>query len=257
MNSIMAAKKDTLLVILFWVLVWQVLSIVVGAQLLLPSPLTTFTSLFNLLLKGDTYLAIGISTLKISLGFLLTMIAGAFFAYIAYKNIVFKKLISPLMMVAKAVPVTCFIILLLVWVSPRTLSIVICFMMGLPIFYANILAGIENTPTSLIEMAKVFKLNSYVKLRAIYIPSILPYFKTACALGLGLCFKAAIAAEILGLPDNSIGENLYNAKIFLDMPNLFAWTMIIIAISYLVEYFYLKLIKIIINKVEVVHYVKN
>ncbi len=257
MNSIMETKKDSILIILFWLLVWQILSVVVGAQILLPSPLVTFVSLFELLTKGDTYLAIGISTLKISLGFIMSMITGTFFAFIAYKNKLFKKLISPIMMITKAVPVACFIILLLVWLSSRSLSMVICFMMGLPIFYSNTLTGIENIPKSLLEMSKVFKLSNYVKLRYIYTPMILPYFKTACALALGLCFKAAIAAEILGLPNNSIGENLYNAKIFLDMPDLFAWTIIIIFMSYLMEYVYMKLVQIICKKCEVIHHVKN
>ena len=64
-----------------------------------------------------------------------------------------------------------------------------------------------------------------------YLSQVMPYATTACKLGLGLCWKAGIAAEVIGIPTGSIGEKLYKAKVYLETPDLFAWTIVIIAVS--------------------------
>ncbi len=40
---------------------------------------------------------------------------------------------------------------------------------------------------------------------------------------------------MIGLPEGSIGERLYEAKLFLSTADLFAWTVVIVAISVLGE----------------------
>ena len=62
-------------------------------------------------------------------------------------------------------------------------------------------------------------------------PQVLPYFVAACRAGMGLAWKAGIAAEVIGLPTGSIGERLYQAKLFLSSADLFAWTAVIVAAS--------------------------
>jgi NitT/TauT family transport system permease protein len=44
-----------------------------------------------------------------------------------------------------------------------------------------------------------------------------------------------VAAEVIGLPEGSIGERLYQAKIFLTSADLFAWTAVVIALSFALE----------------------
>ena len=69
------------------------------------------------------------------------------------------------------------------------------------------------------------------RLRGIYLPAVLPHFRSAASLGLGLCWKSGVAAEVIGLPALSIGEALYNAKVYFLTPDLFAWTAVIVAVS--------------------------
>ena len=91
----------------------------------------------------------------------------------------------------------------------------------------------------LIEMAKVFDMSFMKKFRYIYISQVMPYFRAACGVSLGMCWKAGIAAEIIGIPKGSIGEHLYNAKVYLNTPELFAWTVVIIFVSILFEKLFL------------------
>jgi len=78
----------------------------------------------------------------------------------------------------------------------------------------------------------------------------MPFFQSACTVGLGLCWKAGIAAEVIGTPTGSIGERLYIAKIFLATPDLFAWTLTIILISVIFERLFMLLLRLAIIKLE-------
>ena len=138
---------------------------------------------------------------------------------------------EPLIMVIKATPVASFIILCLIWIPSRNLSVFISFLMVFPVVYTNILEGIRQTDKQLLEMADSFGAGVGKKLQFIYLSQVMPYAVTACKLGLGLCWKAGIAAEVIGIPAGSIGEKLYKAKVYLETPDLFAWTIVIIAVS--------------------------
>jgi NitT/TauT family transport system permease protein len=57
----------------------------------------------------------------------------------------------------------------------------------------------------------------------------------ACSLSLGLSWKAGVAAEVMGLPPGSIGEQFYQARIFVDTAGILAWTVVVVAFSFLFE----------------------
>ena len=109
----------------------------------------------------------------------------------------------------------------------------------LPIIYTNVLDGIGAVDKNLLEMAEVFQVPAGRRLRYIYISQVLPFFRSGCSIALGLCWKSGIAAEVIGIPDHSIGEHLYNAKVYLDTPDLFAWTLVIVLISIAFEKLFL------------------
>ena len=80
-------------------------------------------------------------------------------------------------------------------------------------------------------MADIYKVSEIKKIKYIYKVKVKAFLYSSIISISGLVFKAGIAAEVIGLPKNSIGNNLYNAKVYLDMPNLFAWTLAILLIS--------------------------
>ena len=76
-------------------------------------------------------------------------------------------------------------------------------------------------------------------------PSVIPYILSACSVATGMAWKSGIAAEIIGLAKNSIGNELYKTKIYLMIPELFAWTIVIVLLSVLFETVVKTLIKLI------------
>lgn len=230
--------------VVFWILVWQLIVVILdkksgnsmGGNLLVASPLETVKTLFALVQTPEFWKAVGYSFAKIASGFFLALGAGVLCAVLASVSGVVRALLNPILRLIKAVPVASFIILALFWLSSsKNLSVLISFLMVLPVIYTNVLQGIASTDKELLEMASVFRISIGKRIRYMYIPAVMPYFVSACSVGLGFCFKSGIAAEIIGLPANSIGERLYEAKLYLLTEELFAWTAVIVLVSVVFE----------------------
>lgn len=232
--------------VLVWIVVWQLGSMLLnrGSLLMLAaSPWQVLTRLAELVITAGFWASIGFSLLRIAVGFLLAVVLGVLLAALSARFVRVKELLMPAMLAIKTIPVASFIILALILFSSRNLSAVISFLMVLPILYTNVLTGIESTNRSLLEMAQVFRLSPMRRIRYLYVPQVLPFFQSGCAVSLGLCWKSGIAAEVIGIPAGSIGEHLQQAKVYLNIPDLFAWTLVIVLVSLAFEKLALWLIR--------------
>ncbi len=90
-------------------------------------------------------------------------------------------------------------------------------------------------------MAGVYRFGPVKTLRLVYIPSIFPSWRAACLTGIGLAWKAGIAAEVLCLPKTAIGTELYYSKIYFETPELFAWTAVVVLLSFILEKSFVRL----------------
>lgn len=217
--------------IVFWLIVWQALAMFVDSNLILASPAATVTALLSLIGNAGFWKAIFNSFLHIVAGFVLAAVLGSILAWASYEVRMIREIITPAMNIIKATPVASFVIVVLLWVHSSGLSVVISLLIVLPIVYRNVLEGFHQADRKLLEMARVFRFSYGKTLRFIYLPSLRPYLISAVSLGLGMCWKAGVAAEVIGLPRNSIGRQLYEAKLYLMTPELFAWTIVIILLS--------------------------
>jgi NitT/TauT family transport system permease protein len=236
-------KKIKLWAVIFWLIIWQLISLHINKEILLVSPIKVIVRLGELSTTLLFWKSILFSLLRISSGFFLATLTGIILALLSAKFKLISELLSPLMITIKSVPVVSFIILALIWFSSKNLAVLISFLMVLPIIYTNTLMGINNLDKDLKEMAKVFKIPTLRRIRYIEAPQIMPFFYSGCEIALGLCWKSGIAAEVIGIPKGSIGERLQQAKVYLDTPDLFAWTVVIVVLSFLFERLILTLLK--------------
>ena len=73
--------------------------------------------------------------------------------------------------------------------------------------------------------------------------AVLPFLLAGCATSLGMSWKAGVAAEVIGVVAGSLGERLYDAKIYIQTADLLAWTVVIVALSALFERLVLVLLR--------------
>lgn len=217
--------------VLIWLAVWQMAAIIIDREIFLPGPLLVLSCLIRLAGTADFWSCVFFSMYNIAAGYTLATLTGLLFAWFSYVSPLLRAFFSLPLKIIRTVPVASFIILALLWISSKRLSMLISFLMVLPIVYENILCGLGSTDTALLEMAAVVRMPLYKKLRMIYLPSLMPHLYSALSTGAGLAWKSGIAAEVIGITKNSIGNRLYQSKIYLETPELFAWTLTVIIIS--------------------------
>ena len=229
--------------ILFWIGAWWLLAALFHKPLILPTPIAVVKAIGSMMQTGSFWFSILLSLARILLGIALALIFGSALALLTVKSPFCHHLFSPLLTLCKATPVASVIFLVLLWVGRDRVPLFIAFIMALPIVWSNVREGLLQTDVKLLEMAKVFHLSFKDKLRFIHIPSLFPYFLAACRSAIALAWKAGIAAEVLCLPKNSIGLGIYEGKLYLETDMLFAWTLVVILISALIEWSALALLK--------------
>jgi len=220
---------------LFWLIIWQLLYMFVHQDLLLASPLQVFSRLYMLARQPDFWLSALYSLLRIEAGFLLAVLSGTILAVLTTRINWVYHFVYPAISAVRSTPIASFIILALVWMTSNRVVIFIVFLMVLPIVWTNVTEGIRKIDPQLLEMANVFHLSRSQIFRYIDVPSVSPFFIASATTGLGLAWKAGIAAEVLSTPTNSLGGRLYEAKIYLETPELLAYTIVIITLSLLLE----------------------
>ena len=241
MSSAFRSAVRTLAVLLFWLLVWALASRAVGQELLLPSPAQVALKLADLAGTPDFWLAIGRSVLRVLTGILSAVILGILLALLTHRSAVMKALLSPVMTLVKSTPVASFIILALVWLGRSAVPVFIAGLMVLPVVWANLSAGLKGIDPRFLELAQVYRFPRAKVLRRIVWPSVLPHLRAALRSALGLGWKAGIAAEVLTVPPYSIGKRIYEAKLYLETTELFAWTAAVVLVSLMIEGLLLRL----------------
>lgn len=235
----------TIASILIWLFIWILAGKKVDNELFLPTPPKVYNTLKDIMLSDNFKDIILFSAKNITKGFFLSLITGIILACISSIHVFFSSVIDLPIKIIKAVPVASFTILALLWINSENLSVLVSFLMGLPIIYTNVYKGINETDQNLINMAKVFHIPYIRRIRYIYLPYVIPYFMSAISITAGMCWKSGIAAEVIGITKNSIGNELYQSKLYLETPEIFAYTFIIIILSIIFEKIALFIFKVI------------
>ena len=226
----------------FWLGVWQLGAYAIdlgldgkGNELLLPYPMTVAQTLLTLAGNGDFWLTAVYSLLRVLAGMALGTIAGLLLAVLTCLSPLADELLSPAIRVIRATPVASFILLVLLWVYRDWVPVVIAALMVLPVVWANVSRGIHEVDGQLLEMAKAYRFSRGKTVRLIYLPSLRPYVLSAITTAMGLAWKSGVAAEVLCLPRTSIGTQIFYTKYYLEVPQLFAWTVVVVTMSLVME----------------------
>ncbi|MGI5962716.1 MAG: ABC transporter permease [Lawsonibacter sp.] len=206
-----------------------------GNELLLPYPVTVLFALFSLAQDPHFWATIAASLSRILVGMIAGTALGCLLAPATSRWIWADRLLSPPIRVIRATPVASFILLILLWTHRGVVPAIIAGLMVLPVVWENLGRGIRETDPLLLEFAKAYRLSRWSTLRLIYLPSLRPYILSAVTTSMGLAWKSGVAAEVLCLPRPGIGTQIYNSKLYLEIPDLFAWTAVVVALSLLLE----------------------
>ncbi len=221
--------------LLFWVGVFAALSALVGSSFLLPSPIEILSRLLTLMGTATFWQSTLFSLLRVTSGLLFGVLIGLLLSLLAFLIPLLARLIFPLLTVMKSTPVASVIILLWVFTGSESLPIFIAALLVLPVVAEAVYTGLTEADPALLEMLRLFDVSKKKEFLYYRLPAALPYFMTALSTSVGFAWKAGISAEILAYTENSIGREIYLSKVYLETPDLFAWTLLVIILSLIIE----------------------
>lgn len=226
-----------MLAALFWVALWHIGATLANRRLLLkiPLPVETLQTFFALCGEGRFWRSVGNSVLHILTGFLSAALLGTAGGVASFLSKVFRRLSAPVLRLIRTVPVAAFIMLAWLWIPSKQLPSFVSALMVLPIIWSHVDAGLQSVDERLPEMARAFGMDGWHVLLRVRLPLMAPALRTGCLTGVGIAWKAGIAAEVICNPTGSIGALLQGAKVAIDYPRVFAVTLMVALLSLLFE----------------------
>ncbi|SJZ91222.1 ABC transporter permease [Anaerorhabdus furcosa] len=231
-------KKEHGITILILVALWQVLSMVVHNDILIPYPLDVLQNVCLLFTKSIFYQSIFSTLGRVVVGFGISFISAICLSIVSSYSKVFRNLFAPLQLLTKSIPNISYIIIALVWFGSEKSVSIICFLILFPIFYNNFLFSMDNEPQELKDVQSIYPESFFELVKKKTLPMLIPTILSSSKMAFGLGFKVAVMAEILGQVRNGIGKQLHIARLNLDTTSLFAWTIIIICICFIIDWIF-------------------
>lgn len=214
---------------------WQVLAWLGGTGFLLPSPARVLSRFFDLFTQPAAWQTVLTSAGRIIPSILLAIGLAILFAWLASRLRPLRFILAPLILVMKAVPIVSFILIALFFMGETFLTIFICSLIVFPLVYSQLLSAFLNVDPGLLEMGRVFSLSRRESIRYIVIPGCLETFLAAVSVAVGMAWKAGVAAEVLAFARGTMGRHMHEAKLYLDMEKLLAWTLALVLVAFLSE----------------------
>ena len=226
----------------FWLGAWQLGALLLerhlegrGNELLLPYPATVAAALWELAGTPSFWATVAVTLGRVWAGLLGGVLLGCLLAGLSCASPWAYRLLAPPIRVVRATPVASFILLVLLWTGRGRVPAVIAGLMVLPVVWENLVRGIRSTDPQLLELARAYRFSRGKTVSLIYLPSLRPHFLSALTTSMGLAWKSGVAAEAICWPRPGIGTQIYNAKLYLEIPQLFAWTAVVAALSLILE----------------------
>lgn len=226
-----------ILIIAFWLILWQVVVSYLNRDLLLsvPTPISTGKAFWDVAGEWSFWRTALYSLFRVLEGFLLAVAVGTIFGTVSYKLKIVSELFSPILRLMRAIPIVAFIFMLFLWINKEIFPQLIAFFTVLPIIWSTTEKGLCSVDKNLIEMADVLGLPKYKTFKNIVFPGIKPAYSAALITGLGFAWKSAVAAEIMCGTANSLGGKLNENQAAMEYSYVFAVTVVIILFSIVLE----------------------
>src|SRR5258708_21617723 len=103
-----------------------------------------------------------------------------------------------------------------------------------PRIVTNVWQGTEAVNADSVELAQALGFSRWKTLLKIYLPSILPYFFSGARLAFGFGWRVSLVAETLGA-SSGVGYRLRQASDLIQMDQVFAWTIVQVAMMLVIE----------------------
>ena len=224
---------------ILWIL-WLVAYYAVKNEYLFPSIQDTFASLWQLLFTGGAlarsfWRALGATLLRTLLAFLISLVCGVGLAALAVSFKGVRAFLAPIVSFLRTLPTLAIVLMLILWTSPSLAPVFVCVLVLLPAVYAAALTSFSDAVGRFSDFAKAYKIGKAKRIFGLYLPVSLPALVSEGGAILAMGLKITVSGEVLAATFQSLGGMMQEAQIYLEVPRLFALTLLTVLLGFLLE----------------------
>ncbi|MCD8372908.1 MAG: ABC transporter permease subunit [Clostridia bacterium] len=216
-------------------LCWIVAYYVQANDYVIPSVGDTLSVLWRLLGESSFWKSFGNTLLRAVEAFAISFLLAAVCACLSALSRVFARILQPIVTVLRTVPTMAVIIIILLWTTPRIAPVIVGCLVTFPMVYAQMNAAFTGIDKNLAEVAKVYNFTPSQKVFKMYLPLMLPNVLSQAGAAFSLTLKIIVSAEVMARTYVSIGGMMQEARNYLEIPELFALTIVTIIAGALAE----------------------
>lgn len=214
---------------------WQAGHEIYGS-FILPSPIQTLAALLDIFRSPGLASVAGETAVRTLVGFVLAAGLGTIAGMIAGYSFAAMRVLKPVVAVVLGIPPISWIVLTLIWFGATGGSAIVTVVVAaLPISFAGALEGVATRDRSLDAMARVFGAGPVRRFRTITLPHLLSYLFPAWTTTVGTAWKVTVMAELLANA-GGIGGELATARALFDIPQVTAWTLLVVLFALATDY---------------------
>ncbi len=221
-NIVIKTLLQASFTLLVFLLVWGIAYIAFGNELLVPNLFTCIKEIGKLFSNGQFWNGYFGTLSRAFLAFILSFVLGAGFALVSYLVPVFRKILLPFLSFLRSLPTMAILLILLVLCGAGNAPVLVGFFTLFPLLYTELLTALLQIDEKLIEMSRVYKVPLKKQIARLYLPEIRPVVLRETGAGLAFSLKLIVSAEVLAGTYKSLGGMMQDAKLFMEIPALFA-----------------------------------
>ncbi len=226
--------RHTLVSLLIFAAAWEVLSNLAPFLGIPPFAVPSLVRIAKAI-GTITPLDVVVTLARVIAALIVSFIAGLALAMAMYRSDPLDKYLSPIIRVFVAVPVVSWILFAVLWFPGVEFRIgfVLVVVCG-PVFLIDTLDAMRSVPRELRHMMRSFRpttLQFFIKLM---MPAIIPTIFTSWKVNISLAIRVVTIAELVGAV-TGIGAQLSNAQQLFSVADVFAWTIVLVALLFLLE----------------------
>lgn len=214
---------------------WEIIAIKINNDIYLPTLGQVLISIKEIVLEDRFILDVFSTISRCILSFIIALVAAFLLGIISYSFNIFKNFLTPIISLASSIPNMVLIVLTLIWFNKESAPYIVVFIMVFPVLYDSVLGSMKNIDKEILEMADLYKIERKDKILKIYLPTIKFSLISILSSTISLGFKIVIAGEVYGQPSYGIGAMIQSEKVNFNTTAIFAWIIIIVIISTLLN----------------------
>lgn len=236
-NSKKKDKAEIALSCILLLFLWQIIAIVINNEIYLPTINQTLDSMKEIIISPRFYLDMAYSIGRSLCSFLLALVLAMIIGILSYSNKFIRNFFIPINKILESIPTMILVLLMLIWFNKDKTPFIVGFSIVIPILYDAVLGAMLNIDRKLLEMSEVYKIKMNDKILKLYLPSIKYSLMPILISTFSLALKVVIAGEVYGQPTYGIGTMIQVEKINFNTSGIFAWIIIILFISAILDIF--------------------